>query len=163
MALTSRWWHLSGGLGPVDETMQGWGGENLDQSLRTWLCGGEIRAAQNSRVAHLWRDGGKTAPRYRLSEAQILRNRLRAAEAWMGPWASKVRSFEEFRGLAERRHEIDDSELQQLQRRLGCAPFANYLDTLVFVCRKLDLLVALFNVKRRFFKGVHAFMHRWLT
>ncbi|CAE7657624.1 GALNT2 [Symbiodinium sp. CCMP2456] len=131
MALTRRWWQVSGGLGPVDETMQGWGGENLDQSLRTWLCGGEIRAARNSRVAHLWRDGKtKTAPRYRLSEAQILRNRLRAAEAWMGPWASKVRSFQEFQLLATatHRHEIYDSELQQLQRRLGCAPFANYLE-----------------------------------
>ncbi|CAE7038222.1 GALNT2 [Symbiodinium sp. CCMP2592] len=144
MALTRRWWRLSGGLGPVDERMQGWGGENLDQSLRTWLCGGEIRAAENSRVAHLWRDGGKTAkataPRYRLSEAQILRNRLRAAEAWMGPWASKVRSFEEFQVLAKRRHESYDSELQQLQRRLGCAPFANYLERFRELFRLTGLL-----------------------
>ena len=31
--------------------MRSWGGENIDQSLRTWLCGGEIVYAEGSRVA----------------------------------------------------------------------------------------------------------------
>ena len=33
--------------------MRAWGGENIDQSLRTWLCGGEIVYAEGSRVAFL--------------------------------------------------------------------------------------------------------------
>lgn len=34
-----------------DSSMRSWGGENIDQSLRTWLCGGEIVYAEGSRVA----------------------------------------------------------------------------------------------------------------
>ena len=33
------WWNETEGY---DKQMQGWGGENIDQSLRIWLCGGEI-------------------------------------------------------------------------------------------------------------------------
>ena len=163
LALTRRWWQFSGGLGPTESVkedvwLQGWGGENLDQSLRTWLCGGEIRAAQNSRVAHLWRDQGgvsvhSRAPGYVFSEAQALRNRLRAAEAWLGPWASKTRSFPEFREhlfhskrkakakslqslqrVSQSVTEVSEDSLKQslhglreLQRQLRCAPFEAYV------------------------------------
>lgn len=45
------------GRGPhrpgYDPSMRSWGGENIDQSLRTWLCGGEIVYAEGSRVACL--------------------------------------------------------------------------------------------------------------
>jgi hypothetical protein len=40
-------WHSPG----YDPSMRSWGGENIDQSLRTWLCGGEIVYAEGSRVA----------------------------------------------------------------------------------------------------------------
>ena len=128
LAVTQRWWRYSGGLGPVQglpwQELQGWGGENIDQSLRTWLCGGEIRAAHGSRVAHLWRDQSPgAAPRYAWSERQVLRNRLRAAEAWLGPWARKVRSFPEFQHVGN--HSLKG--LRELQRRLGCAPFGAYV------------------------------------
>lgn len=36
--------------------MIAWGGENIDQSLRSWLCGGRIEVAQGAFVAHMWRD-----------------------------------------------------------------------------------------------------------
>lgn len=30
-----------------------------DQSLRAWLCGGEIVRAKSSRIAHMWRTGDR--------------------------------------------------------------------------------------------------------
>lgn len=36
--------------------MIAWGGENIDQSLRSWLCGGRIELAAGAYVAHMWRD-----------------------------------------------------------------------------------------------------------
>ena len=39
LAMSRRWWVETGGY---DASMIGWGGENIDQSLRAWLCGGEI-------------------------------------------------------------------------------------------------------------------------
>lgn len=54
LGMSRRWWQETGGY---DKEMMGWGGENLDQSLRVWLCGGEIVMAPNAQVAHMWRDG----------------------------------------------------------------------------------------------------------
>ncbi|CAK0844634.1 unnamed protein product, partial [Prorocentrum cordatum] len=39
VATSQLWWRQSGGF---DRDMRGWGGENVDQSLRAWLCGGDI-------------------------------------------------------------------------------------------------------------------------
>ena len=39
LALSRRWWEETGGY---DTKMVAWGGENIDQSLRSWLCGGRI-------------------------------------------------------------------------------------------------------------------------
>ena len=50
MATTQKWWKDSGGFDPG---MRGWGGENTDQSLRAWLCGGDIVRAKSSHVAQL--------------------------------------------------------------------------------------------------------------
>lgn len=37
-------------LGEYDESFHGWGGENVELSLRVWLCGGEI-VVQQTRTA----------------------------------------------------------------------------------------------------------------
>ena len=61
--MSRHWWDESGGY---DDKMLGWGGENIDQGVRMWVCGGEIVAAPNSQVAHMWRTGSaKTSARYR--------------------------------------------------------------------------------------------------
>ena len=63
----------------MDPGLQIWGGENIDISLRTWLCGGEIVVATDSYVAHTFR---KKFP-YKMSMERVLRNYARVAAVWM--------------------------------------------------------------------------------
>lgn len=86
LAMSKYWWNLTGGY---DGGMRGWGGENLDQSLRSWLCGGEIVRAMSSRVAHMWRtDDTRTRAHYR-SVGSVQTNKLRVVAAWYGDFAVK--------------------------------------------------------------------------
>eukprot|EP00439_Symbiodinium_sp_Y106_P054374 s666_g7.t1 len=50
--ITKQWWHESG---EYDYGMNMWGGENIEQSIRIWLCGGEIFVARNSQIGHVFR------------------------------------------------------------------------------------------------------------
>jgi len=129
LAMTRFWWESIGGY---DSEMKAWGGENLDQSLRTWLCGGEIRVAEGSRVAHMWRDPSKpkTMLHYAIPTNDVRRNRLRAAQAWMGGWADKVRSFPEFEDFAEGGplHIGSLSNIDVYRDRLKCKGFDWYLN-----------------------------------
>lgn len=90
LALSKYWWEQTGGY---DEVMRGWGGENLDQSLRSWLCGGEIVSLPKAFVAHMWRVGhdSRTAAQYRVPPGATAINRYRAAKAWMEPYVSKMK------------------------------------------------------------------------
>lgn len=51
-ATSKEWWSL----GRMDPGLRVWGGENVEISFRTWLCGGTIRVAKSSYVAHAFRD-----------------------------------------------------------------------------------------------------------
>lgn len=51
-AVTKKWWWEGGSY---DDGMWMWGGENIEQSIRTWRCGGEIVIARDSRIAHYFR------------------------------------------------------------------------------------------------------------
>lgn len=73
----------------------------------------------------MWRDpqNSKTALHYSIPERDVLRNRLRAASAWMGPWVKKVQSFMEF-------SDVDVGSLanfDEIKDRLKCGTFQGYL------------------------------------
>jgi len=96
LAMSRRWWKETGGY---DDAMRGWGGENIDQSLRIWRCGGEIVSATQSYVAHMWRDAAKPATRskYRVPPNAKATNIARAGKAHMGGWyGAKLLSFDPF-------------------------------------------------------------------
>merc|ERR1711881_640839 len=86
VATTKDWWSLSGGF---DKQMRGWGGENPDQSLRTWLCGGDIVRAKSSRIAHMWRVDNDPRTRVRYHRVFGADNDARVAASWFGDFLQK--------------------------------------------------------------------------
>ena len=95
LAMSRRWWRETGGY---DREMAGWGGENIDQSLRIWRCGGEIVSATTSFVAHMWRDASeKRRAHYKIPPNAKATNVARAVQAHMGPWyGAKLLSFDPY-------------------------------------------------------------------
>jgi len=128
--MSRRWWQESGGYDP---DMLGWGGENIDQGVRMWVCGGEIVTAMHSQVAHMWRTNGRTSARYH-HVGDTIKNRARAIYAWNGEFANKL---DEFPNFAHRKHQHGEDEspwygdmhhYEEVKQRLsGCRPFAWYI------------------------------------
>jgi len=92
LGISRRWWNDTAGYDPG---MAGWGGENIDQSLRCWLCGGEIVRAKDAFVAHMWRksEDPRTTARYKSGTYNVIRNRLRAVAAWFGDFKVKLNDY----------------------------------------------------------------------
>jgi len=130
LGMARSWWAETGGY---DVQMLGWGGENLDQSLRMWLCGGEIVAASDSYVAHMWRvaQDKRTQSHYnRLGDTN--KNRARAVYAWYGEFAEKLKDYPNFaRRLANSDHGLpwygNLSNILEVKERLKCRPFSWFL------------------------------------
>ena len=67
-------------LGTYDEGMDIWGGENLELSFKTWMCGGTLETIPCSHVGHVFR---KRSP-YSWGKTDALRrNTMRLAEVWL--------------------------------------------------------------------------------
>lgn len=116
VATTRQWWTESGGFDPG---MHGWGGENTEQPIRTWLCGGDVMRAKSSIVAHMWRTEAdpRTIARYKIR--QKYDNVARTAAAWFDEFLPKFRS-------GDLPH-VNVSQTLALKQRLGCKPFAYFL------------------------------------
>lgn len=116
VATTRSWWQESGGFDPG---MHGWGGENTEQPIRTWLCGGDVVRARSSVVAHMWRTekDKRTIARYKIREKYD--NVARTAAAWFDDFLPK------FRG--GNTPNVDVSKTIELKKRLGCKPFVYFL------------------------------------
>ncbi|KAK2512077.1 Galnt15 [Columba guinea] len=73
--------HYFQNTGAYDSDMTMWGAENLELSIRTWLCGGSVEIIPCSRVGHVYRNHFPRAFSY---EEAIVRNKIRIAETWLG-------------------------------------------------------------------------------
>ena len=74
-AISKSWWNM----GQMDPQLEVWGGENVEISFRTWLCGGRIVVAKDSYVAHLFR----TKPTYKYDTSLVTKNYIRIAHVWL--------------------------------------------------------------------------------
>ena len=74
-AISKYWWNM----GQMDPHLEVWGGENVEISFRTWLCGGRIVVARDSYVAHLFR----TKPTYSYDTSLVTKNYIRIAHVWL--------------------------------------------------------------------------------
>lgn len=136
LAMSRRWFFEIGGY---DKSMMGWGGENLDQSLRIWNCGGEIVSAPDSFVAHMWRDGSeKTKAKYKLGAGDAIKNRARAMKAHLGAWYDKTLTFPSFHQW--RQSELDTSSITDGFSELSCHNFEWYLNRFKYIYKNAGVL-----------------------
>ncbi|KAA3680113.1 polypeptide N-acetylgalactosaminyltransferase [Paragonimus westermani] len=69
-------------LGFYDQQMEVWGGENLELSFKTWMCGGSLKIHPCSHIGHVFR---AESPYMQSNDAlrTVRRNLVRLAEVWM--------------------------------------------------------------------------------
>uniref|UniRef100_H2ZBM2 Polypeptide N-acetylgalactosaminyltransferase n=1 Tax=Ciona savignyi TaxID=51511 RepID=H2ZBM2_CIOSA len=108
-------------LGGYDERMEEWGGENLELSFRTWMCGGEMGISPCSRVGHVFRHrrpygGGNNA---------ALLNSVRVARVWLDEF---IEHFYATRSFAKQLTPHGLTERVKLRETLKCKSFKWYLN-----------------------------------
>ncbi|XP_071101953.1 probable N-acetylgalactosaminyltransferase 9 [Haliotis cracherodii] len=110
-------------IGAYDDGMDVWGGENLEISFRTWMCGGRLEFLPCSRVGHIFRSRHPyTFPGNKDTHGI---NSVRVAEVWMDDYK---------RLFYMHRHDLKGKDFGDISARVGlrdklqCKSFKWYLD-----------------------------------
>ena len=107
-----------------DQEMRLWGGENIEQSLMTWMCGGSILVESRAIIGHVFE-----RPSVFRDINIVIANQARAAFVWL----------DESLAYFKARHTtgariLDDMDLNgidlrlELRHRLGCRLFTDYME-----------------------------------
>uniref|UniRef100_A0A0G4F6Y3 Glycosyltransferase 2-like domain-containing protein n=1 Tax=Chromera velia CCMP2878 TaxID=1169474 RepID=A0A0G4F6Y3_9ALVE len=78
LLIDKRWWVESG---KYDPWQLEWGGENIEMSIRVWLCGGEIVVVRSSKIGHIFNRPNQDK-KVTIKDAPE-RNNARAARVWL--------------------------------------------------------------------------------
>ena len=119
--ISKFWWNH----GAMDPELRTWGGENVEISFRTWLCGGRIVVASDSFVAH----GFRTKFPYPVNGGDVQRNYVRIADVWMD--SEHLDLFYQASRITLRngKPNIDFGDISarlRLKEELKCKPFSYY-------------------------------------
>uniref|UniRef100_A0A034VQH2 Polypeptide N-acetylgalactosaminyltransferase n=1 Tax=Bactrocera dorsalis TaxID=27457 RepID=A0A034VQH2_BACDO len=109
-------------LGTYDSGFDIWGGENLELSFKTWMCGGTLEIIPCSHVGHIFR---KRSPyKWRSGVNVLKKNSVRLAEVWLDDYAKYY-----YQRIGQDKGDYGDvSGRKELRRNLGCQSFKWYLD-----------------------------------
>lgn len=110
--------------GAYDPLMSLRGGENLELSLKAWLCGGSVEILPCSRVGHIYQNQDAHSS---LDQEAILQNKVRIAETWLGSFKETFYKHSPEAFSLSKAEKLDCTERLQLQRRLGCRTFHWFL------------------------------------
>ena len=126
--------------GSYDKEMHEWGGENIEQSLRTWICGGKIYVERHVHIGHVF-VRNVTAGTRSINPATVERNLARAAFVWLD---DSIKYFSS-RNTWARETLIDlgpgIEERLEIRHRLKCGKFKDYLDQFRPVFQRQGLLL----------------------
>ena len=117
LLISKRWWSEGGGYDPG---MLEWGAENIEQSLRTWQCGGEILVDRQAKIGHIF---DRPEQVNKTSNHTVQRNHARAALAFLD---DRLTTFEASHSVAKAEIPYVGeyfSDRLSLRHKLGCKGF----------------------------------------
>ncbi|CAI5444560.1 unnamed protein product [Caenorhabditis angaria] len=110
-------------LGEYDMGMEIWGSENIELSLKAWLCGGRVLVAPCSRVGHVFRMRRPYTSKPGMDTA--LYNAVRVAKTWLGNYE---KNFFAAKPNGKKIVFGDISENIKIRNRLNCKPMEWFVE-----------------------------------